>query len=131
LTETRNSIHDTFAKVFSTEEFFKEMIEKPRKSLSDRAVYPFRALKANDYGMMKKSDLSLIGSWELCPHSNHHIYSSCKISDQFYVTGNSDCSFKIWAMNTEYFVTPCNKQSGVKLKTEDFKDPRNKKKPFK
>lgn len=107
------------------------MISKPRKKLSDRAVYPFRAHKANDFSILKKSKLAPIGAWELANHSNHHIFSQCKISDQFYVTGSSDCTFKIWAMSTEYFVTPCNKSCGVSLKTEDFKDPRQKKKPFK
>ena len=68
---------------------------------------------------------------DVSSHSNHHIQSSCKVVDQFLVTGCSDCTFKVWSLNVDYFMTPMNKTIGSKVKTEDFNNPRKRAKPLK
>ena len=131
LTEARNSMNDVFAKNFSTEEFFKTMISRPRKTLSDPVTNEHSAFKVNDFKDLLKSELKNVLAMDVSSHSNHHIQSSCKVVDQFLVTGCSDCTFKVWSLNVDYFMTPMNKTIGSKVKTEDFNNPRKRAKPLK
>jgi WD40 repeat protein len=130
LYDTRNMVHDVFSDNFSTEEFFNEIITKPRRQLTDNPEIKYKAHKANDFNQLKKTQLEHVGNWPLTPHTTHHTYSSCVIENRFYVTGHSDCTFKIWCMNPNYFMTPDNCSTGGSVRTADFQKPGTKAKPL-
>jgi hypothetical protein len=89
----------------------------------------YSAFKVNEFNDLLGSELNNIMRMDVSNHSNHHIQSACKVVDQFLVTGCSDCTFKVWALNVDYFMTPMNKKPGTMIKTEDFNNPRKKTRP--
>lgn len=79
---------------------------------------------------LTKSKLKPIVQVQMSNHSSHHILSSCKVHDLYFVTGHTDSTFKIWGFNPDFFVTSHSKGSGKQLRVYDLKDPRKENKPF-
>lgn len=121
----KEQISNVFYKHVGTDDFRDEVIKKSSKAVKELKIESIDVFESPDFDKVKKSKLSLVGSYQTAKHSSHHVLCASTLSDSFMVTGHSDSTFKIWLMNPSYFQTPFTAAgskhvAGKDLIDEDF-----------
>ena len=130
--KTRLDFHESFEKTFSNMDFINTIISKPEKVVSGIDIYEsLQVYKASDYKSLVDSKIKPIGAFELSKHTSHHVHCSYLLNENIMLTGHSDCTFKIWGLNPDYFnsrsLVPKKNTMQKSTKMEDLSE---KKQPF-
>lgn len=133
LSTTRNDIHDSFEKTFSNMDFINSVIARPEKLVSGmEESESLQVYRATEYKALTESKIKPIGAYELSKHTSHHIHSSCLLNENVIITGHSDCTFKIWGLNTDFFNSKAiTSKKNTLQKSHKLEDLKERKLPFK
>lgn len=115
----KEQVNFTFFKLLGSEEFKKDVVHKPIKSIKEIKIETAGLFECNDFEKAKKSKLKLIGAYQTSKHSSHHILSATMMNKSYIITGHSDSTFKVWNLNPSYFNTP---QASASIKPIASKD---------
>lgn len=116
----KDHINAVFFKHIGSDEYKDDVVQKSNKSIKDLKIESQALFESGDFEKLKKSKLSLVGTYQTSKHSSHHILSFCNLNNAFVVTGHSDSTFKIWYLSPSYFQTPFANASIKAVSSKDL-----------